>query len=804
MTGKIMEKDSTMKIDGGYASQEEQPSGSSSNCSSPRSCANSASTSLDAELSKVSLSGMSINSQLEALANTNLLTVRIKLIDHLENESNEMQSIVSKIEAACHQHKGTFVNAANIEPFEYLPDNERLNILEEHKDVYIFENGNSEFANFNSSGDKEANSNYDRVLQVQFKRFNTLKSVCNVVQNVLRNKEQVIEKWSISVNDHALAQPGNLYIKGVPKNMLMDQIIPIFSKFGPVSSLKIICDSVTGESLGYGFISYPLGSQASKCINELNGKMLGASTLFINFHIERKERERIYRDNIKENSDDEKFKGVFVGNLPLFNSENEILTPGDVIKLFKEGLASSVPDLGIESAYFPRKNRRDGSQSEIETEEEENLKAEGLAKEESGAAENPKPCCSQQDDNPFKNYGFIKFVNHAQALRAIEVFNDYEWLGNKLVVNKAVQNKAQTCHHKKPLAPAGYGNRSDNQYFVPPSPYGFYGGIGNMFFPYMNSRGSLLPSSSGEPDHSDSEVNHPMNRPLSAGSYPHSFNTFEQMQKPQQGPPMGPFDPSASNSSMFPMNAYGLMTQNSPFALPLPTRDQQESNLYVKHIPLSWKDEDLYEFYHTFGEIISAKIITVGGGRRDSDNQSPTTSGGDSDDPKSLGTSRGYGFVCFKNPLDASRAILATDDYPLSDTHTLHVSFAQKRSKHSQGGIDNASHLQRTTSENHPPHLKPGSRRASFNDHSRGHFNVKFLNAMRQQGAPNGGNMPSNFMPGGHAWPGMPMVPPSVPHTISSVPFVPSTGNPSMMMMGPYMMSNRGSMSDDTNDEASS
>lgn len=40
--------------------------------------------------------------------------------------------------------------------------------------------------------------------------------------------------------------------------------------------------------------------------------------------------------------------------------------------------------------------------------------------------------------------------------------------------------------------------------------------------------------------------------------------------------------------------------------------NQQESNLYVKHIPLSWTDEDLYDFYKSFGEIISVKVITVG------------------------------------------------------------------------------------------------------------------------------------------------------------------------------------------------
>lgn len=799
MSGRSMEKNDTSgKNDEEIMTQESQllqevqtPT-PSSDYSSP----SSSTVALGTELLKVSLSGSSINSQLEALSNTNLLTVRIKSADN-ENSKDEIREVIEKLEAVFHQHKGTLVSAAHIELYEYLPDDERLGILEKNKDVFTFESGSTEFAGFSSGEKKGSDWKYDKVLQVQFKRLNTLKAVCAIAQGILKDKKHVLDEWSISINDHALAQPGNLYIKGVPKNMLMDQIVPVFSKFGPVSSLKIICDHITGESLGYGFISYVLGSQASKCINELNGKKLGSSTLFINYHIERKERERIYRDNMKENSDDEKFKGIFVGNLPLLNSNDETLTPEDVIKLFREGLASSFTDLVIESAYFPRKHRKDGSQShsEIDTEEEyEGVKGDNVIKEN---------CVGSQSENPLKNYGFIKFANHSQALKAIELFNDFEWLGSKLVVNKAVQNKSQLSHHKKPLIPTNFSPRYDNQYYASPSLYGFYGGAGNMFFPYMSPRGSLSTSSSIETDLSEGEPVHPLNRPVSAGPYFRSYRNFDPVPKTQQGSHLGPYDPPAPNTPMFPMNAYGLLPQGSPFALPLPTRDQQESNLYVKHIPLSWRDEDLYEFYQTFGEIISAKIITVGGGRnKDLEIENSSIPGSANSDSKDLGTSRGYGFVCFKNPLDASRAILATDDFPISDTHTLHVSFAQKRAKFNQSGADGESNFQRAGRDNHSS-LKSASRRASSGDQSRGHLNIKFLNAMRQQRASTGGNIPNNFIPGA-AWPGVPIIPPSVPPTLAPVPFVPSNANPSMMMMGSYMIRQpRLINEDDSHDEAS-
>lgn len=790
-----------LKRYGEPGSQEIQVSASSSSCSSPRSRTNSASTSLDADLSKISLSGSSMNSQLEALANTNLLTVRIKVADRDDDTPDDIQGVISELEAACHQNKGVFVNAANIEPYEYLPDHERLNIIEEHKDMYIFESGDVEYAS--SSDNKETPYNYDKVIQVQFKRFNILQSVCNVVQSILKSKSEVVEKWSISYNDHALAQPGNLYVKGVPKDMLMDQILPIFSKFGPVSSLKIICDNVTGESLGYGFVSYPLGSQASRCISELNGKKLGSSTLFINFHIERKERERIYRDNIKENSDDDKFRGVFVGNLPLLNSNNEVLTPEDVIKLFRERLTPLMTDLVIESVYFPRKIRRGSSRSvEINTEEDNEAGTyETSAEEECETTDNTKRRFPQQDGSPFKNYGFIKFANHAQAVKAIEVFNNFEWLGSKLVVNKAVQNKAQAYYYRKPLTSTGLGNSNDNQYYAAPNLYGFYGGLGNLFFPYVNSVGSFSASPSDDTDPSDTEAPYPLSRSRSAGPYIPAFRSFEQMSTPRQGPHIGPFDPSATNGTIFPVNAYGLISQTPSFALPLPTQDQQESNLYVKHIPLSWKDEDLYEFYQIFGDIISAKVITVGGGKgRNPEVQNSPVSHAGNSDSKHLGTSRGYGFVCFKNPLDASRAILATNNFPLSNTHILHVSFAQKRAKFAHSGVEGSGHGNRTHSD-HSFNPKSASNRIPFNEHFRGNINVKFLNAMRQQRPSHSGTMATNFLPIGGTWTGVPVAPPSVSHALPSAPFVPSNANSPLMARGPYVAHHPDSASDDEADK---
>lgn len=748
---------------------------SSSTCSSPDPSGMSVTGSLGAELSQVSLSCSPANLQLEQLANTNLLLIRTKF--NKEAGEYSIESLIAEIESIAHHYNGSLVSAANIEQYDHLPDGKRLKILEENKDIYIFENGNTEYAH-SYEGEEPKHDNdwkYDKVIGIQFKRSNAMKSASGKLEQLFKSRAQQIAQWSISTNEHALAQPGNLYIKGVPKDMSMDQVVPMFSKFGPISSFKLIRDSVTGKSLGYGFISYPLGSHASKCIAELNGKTIGSSTLFINFHIERKERERIYRDSIKESNDDEKFKGIFVGNLPLSKSSEENLSPSDVIQLFKDKLSPFFPDLAIVSYYFPKKSIKE--EAHFEGDKAEN----GMDKRENDDVSSPKDdvissesvstTLSQSDDCLTKNYGFIKFKHHLQALKAIEIFNDYTWFGSNLIVNKAVQNKSHTWHQRKTGGPSTMNNRSDNRYHGPHNPYGYFGGHGNVYFPYMNSQGSILAGDIGPQDH---EVSYPLSRPMSTGSYVSSYHSFGAIPPPGQAPPSGLFETPSPGNSIFPLGSYGTMPSNVPFGLPLPTRDQQESNLYVKHLPLSWKDDDLKEFYQEYGEIISAKIITVGGSK----SKSQTSQASDEvegEDPKNLGTSRGYGFVCFKNPLDASRAILATDGYHLTETHILHVSFAQKRAKSNQGNVKNSNSPSDYDPLLESPffHTRSLSRRASFNDHPRGQYSMKYFNPMRHPRSPAAGSFPSGFVNGGaHNWPGIPILP-SGPPALSSVPFMP-------------------------------
>ncbi|CDK25769.1 unnamed protein product [Kuraishia capsulata CBS 1993] len=109
-------------------------------------------------------------------------------------------------------------------------------------------------------------------------------------------------------------------------------------------------------------------------------------------------------------------------------------------------------------------------------------------------------------------------------------------------------------------------------------------------------------------------------------------------------------------------------------ALPVAGPQYQDSNLYVKNIPPSFGDEELHSLFSQFGTIVSAKIMT--------DEQN---------------NSKGFGFVCFQKPIDASRALVDMNGVSVDDSHILAVSFAQRRENRVSYGVVhhyNQNHLQ--------------------------------------------------------------------------------------------------------------
>lgn len=74
----------------------------------------------------------------------------------------------------------------------------------------------------------------------------------------------------------------NIYIGNMPKEATENDLKEAFSKFGAVSSAKIIRDAVTGEPRGFGFVEMADNEAAQKAVDELNNSTFKGKQIVVN------------------------------------------------------------------------------------------------------------------------------------------------------------------------------------------------------------------------------------------------------------------------------------------------------------------------------------------------------------------------------------------------------------------------------------------------------------------------------------------------------------------------------------------
>ncbi len=82
----------------------------------------------------------------------------------------------------------------------------------------------------------------------------------------------------------------NLYVGGLSFETSDDGLRTFFEQAGTVESASVITDRDSGRSRGFGFVEMATEAEASKAIEEFNGKMLDDRTLTVNEARPRKER----------------------------------------------------------------------------------------------------------------------------------------------------------------------------------------------------------------------------------------------------------------------------------------------------------------------------------------------------------------------------------------------------------------------------------------------------------------------------------------------------------------------------------
>ncbi len=72
-----------------------------------------------------------------------------------------------------------------------------------------------------------------------------------------------------------------LFVKNIERSINEAQLEGLFAKFGEVVSAKIIYDTITWESKGFGFIEMAKKADGLKAIESLNGQPLKGRELIV-------------------------------------------------------------------------------------------------------------------------------------------------------------------------------------------------------------------------------------------------------------------------------------------------------------------------------------------------------------------------------------------------------------------------------------------------------------------------------------------------------------------------------------------
>jgi len=74
----------------------------------------------------------------------------------------------------------------------------------------------------------------------------------------------------------------NIYVGNLDFKVNEKDLEELFTKYGTVSSSKVIIDKYDGRSKGFGFVEMENDEEAKKAIDELNGAPLQSRDMIVN------------------------------------------------------------------------------------------------------------------------------------------------------------------------------------------------------------------------------------------------------------------------------------------------------------------------------------------------------------------------------------------------------------------------------------------------------------------------------------------------------------------------------------------
>ena len=85
-----------------------------------------------------------------------------------------------------------------------------------------------------------------------------------------------------------------LYVGSLPYSTTEDELRGLFEAYGPIESVRIVIDKMTGRSKGFGFVEMANPDDAKRAVEEMNGSQIDGRTLIVNEARPEQPRERSF------------------------------------------------------------------------------------------------------------------------------------------------------------------------------------------------------------------------------------------------------------------------------------------------------------------------------------------------------------------------------------------------------------------------------------------------------------------------------------------------------------------------------
>lgn len=492
----------------------------------------------------------------------------------------------------------------------------------------------------------------------------------------------------LSLQQIRINQLKNLIIKNIDESKYdLLKLKELLKSFGEIDEIKTIEDLLNQKKL-ICFVNFKDKQAASDCLKTISLSN-DYPEWFVNYHIERLEREKLHYQDVKEDGNELLFKKIYIGF-----SDNK-----DASSVPKQhNFHSHVNQISneIKMVVDPTAQKAKGTQLI-------DFKAAQVYKKLLELMNQKKDDETKYDVQSYhyhKSYCIMKFETHKQATDLIKLLdgatfpiagNEYTLSVHRAFVynnhssNNSHSRKNSYSSRKNSISSFTHGRRpsffykddfTGKRFSETSDSYSFHSPtISPSFSPDSNSpiftdsplASSNVPVSPGTTPppmtippsfyytpQGPSQKNQP---PFYNGPPPnHKFvyPRYVTMPVPMPFQMMMPYNgrsnsgPGSNSNVIYPT---GIMPSANKWVYPIPLSTQQHSNLYIQNLPLTWSDDDLEKFITSYlrdsekiknpeSELISYKVITH-----------------NFNQDKCEGYSKGYAFVSFTNPLVASKCM---------------------------------------------------------------------------------------------------------------------------------------------------